>query len=66
MNDDWPIFHFSLGNSLGPDQGNVSALLRSLADNIDTKGAIDVIDITFSNKPTVHGDDLTMTVYYAR
>jgi hypothetical protein len=66
LEDDWTVFTLSLGNPLGPDQGKVPALLRSLADTIEAKGAIEVLDITFSHAQTVMGDDLTMTVYYAR
>lgn len=66
MNEDWSIYQFSLGNPSGPDEGDVAKLLRSLADVIEAKGAIDIVDITFFHKPTVLGDDLQMTVYYTR
>ena len=66
LDDDWSVFHFSLGNPFGPDEGNVAKLLRSLADTIEAKGDIQVMDITFFHKPTVLGDDLQMTVYYTR
>lgn len=64
--DKWSIFHFSLSNPTGPDQGNVPKLLRSLADQLEQLGDVLVIDITFESQPTEGEDDLQFTVYYHR
>jgi hypothetical protein len=44
----------------------VAALLRRVADTIDSLGEIDIHDITFSSSPTADEDDLQVTVYYNR
>lgn len=68
MSDDvsteWEVKHFSQSNPAGPGQGNVAALLRRVADTLDTLGSIEVADVTFQSIPTADEDDLTMTVYY--
>jgi hypothetical protein len=64
--DQWTIFHFSRSNPAGPDQGDVPALLRRVADSIEELGDLDVQDITFNSEVTSSEDDLTMTVYYNR
>jgi hypothetical protein len=64
--DQWTIFHFSLSNPTGPEQGDVARLLRSVANGLETLGDIQVEDITFSSEPTAGEDDLTVTVYYHR
>ena len=66
MADDYTISHFSQANPKGLGQGDVSALLRRVADSIDALGDIDVQDITFSTEVTAEEDDLHMTVYYHR
>jgi hypothetical protein len=64
--DQWTVFHFSLSNPTGPDQGNVAKLFRRVADGLETLGDIQVSDITFNSQPTAEEDDLTVTVYYQR
>jgi hypothetical protein len=64
--DKWTVFHFSLSNPSGPDQGDVSRLLRRVADHLDALGDVQVSDITFSSEPTDTEDDLTVTIYYER
>jgi hypothetical protein len=65
--EDWPVFHFALSNPKGPEQGDVAALLRRVADSIEALGHIDVHDISFHSEISADGnDDLTMVVYYAR
>ena len=66
MADDWTISHFSQSNPAGNDQGSVSALLRRVADSIESLGDVQVEDITFSSDVADREDDLTMTVYYHR
>jgi hypothetical protein len=66
MSVEWTICHFSQSNPLGEGQGDVPALLRRVADHIESLGAVQVQDITFTSTPTDGEDDLTMTVYYER
>lgn len=66
MADNWTIFHFSQSNPSGEGQGDVSALLRRVADEIELLGDVQVQDITFTSSPTDAEDDLTVTVYYER
>jgi hypothetical protein len=60
----WTVLHFSQSNPIGEGQGDVAALLRRVADTVDSHGDIDVQDITFQSSLTDGEDDLTMTVYY--
>jgi hypothetical protein len=64
--DKWTIFHFSLSNPIGPDQGDVSKLLHRAADHLAELGDVQVADITFSSEPTAGEDDLNVTIYYER
>jgi hypothetical protein len=64
--DDWTISHFSQSNPSGESQGDVAALLRRVADGIESLGDVQVQDITFTSSPTDGEDDLTVTVYYER
>lgn len=60
----WTVLHFSQSNPDGDGQGDVGALLRRVADTIDSLSDIQVEDITFQSQVTDAEDDLTMTVYY--
>jgi hypothetical protein len=60
----WTVLHFSQSNPSGTGQGDVAALLRRVADTIDSFGDIQVQDITFHSEVDDGEDDLTMTVYY--
>jgi hypothetical protein len=64
--DKWTTYHFSRSNPEGAGQGDVSKLLRALADSLDALGDVQVDDITFQSIPTADEDDLTFTVYYDR
>jgi hypothetical protein len=64
MTDKRTISHFSQSNPSGPEQGDVAALLRRVADSLDEIGDVTVQDITFHTEPTAAEDDLTITVYY--
>jgi hypothetical protein len=64
--DPWTVFHFSQSNPEGPGQGDVAALLRRVAEQIDKLGDVGIQDITFASQVAEGGDDLTMTVYYNR
>lgn len=56
--------HFSQANPKGTGQGDISALLRRVADALETLGDVWVQDITFHSAPTGDEDELHMTVYY--
>jgi len=60
----WAVRTFSRSNPAGDGQGDVAALLRRIADTIESLGDVDVRDITFCSEVTGAEDDLTMTVYY--
>jgi hypothetical protein len=64
--DEWTVNHFSQSNPQGPGQGDVPALLRRVADTIESLGDVQVQDITFHSEPTGEEDDLRLTVYYSR
>jgi hypothetical protein len=64
--DKWTIFHFSLSNPTGPEQGDVARLLRRASDHLEELGDVQVADITFSSEPTAEEDDLSLTIYYHR
>ena len=64
--DKWTIYHFSLSNPTGPEQGDVPRLLRRAADHLEELGDVQVGDITFSSEPTAGEDDLNLTIYYHR
>jgi hypothetical protein len=66
VSDDWTISHFALSNPSGEGQGDVAALLRRVADHIESLGDVQVQDITFTSTPTGTEDDLTVTVYFER
>ncbi|MEA2684543.1 MAG: hypothetical protein QOK05_2871 [Chloroflexota bacterium] len=60
----WTINHFSQSNPTGEGRGDVPALLRRVADTIESLGVVMVEDITFTTQATADERDLTMTVYY--
>ena len=66
MTEDWTISHFSQSNPSGEGQGDVPALLRRVADQVESLGDVQVQDITFTSEPTDSEDDLTVTVYFQR
>ena len=66
MTEDWTISHFSQSNPSGEGQGDVPALLRRVADQIESLGDVQVQDITFTSEQTGSEDDLTVTVYFQR
>ena len=43
----WTIHHFSQSNPAGPGQGDVAALLRRVADTVESLGDVQVQDLTF-------------------
>jgi hypothetical protein len=66
MAETWAIEHFSRSNPAGPGQGDVSALLRRVADTLDELGDVQVQDVVFGSEATAGEDDLHMTVYFHR
>lgn len=62
--EQWTALHFSQSNPDGEGQGEVSSLLRRVADTLDGLGDVDVQDVVFHSEVTEAEDDLTMTVYY--
>jgi hypothetical protein len=64
---DWPVFHFAKANPAGPDQDDVPALLRSVADSIEKLGDIDVSDICLHDDFDADGEPSpSVVVYYWR
>jgi len=63
---DFTISHFSQSNPAGDGQGDVPALLRRVADSVESLGDVQVQDITFHTEPTDREDSLTVMVYYDR
>jgi hypothetical protein len=64
--DDYTISHFSQANPKGPGQGDVAALLRRVADSVESLGDVTVQDVTFHSEVTDGEDDVHLTVYYHR
>jgi len=63
----WPVSHFAQSNPEGPGQDDVPALLRRVAETIESLGPVDVRDICFHNGFDPGGDPyLHMVVYYVR
>lgn len=60
----WMIRHFSQSNPSGVGSGDVAALLRRVADTVESLGDVQVQDLTFQSNVTAGEDDLTITVYY--
>ena len=60
----WTVLHFAQSNPAGKGQGDVPALLRRVAESLESLGDIDVQDITFHSQVAEGEDDLTITVYY--
>ena len=63
---EYTTFHFSQSNPQGPDQGNVPALLRRVADSIAALGDIEVQDIVFHTQLDEDAEWWpSLTVYYS-
>lgn len=60
----WLIHNFSQSNPDGPGQGDVAALLRRVADTIESLGDVSVQDVVFHSEETADEDQLLVTVYY--
>jgi hypothetical protein len=62
----WTAQHFSQANPKGPGQGNVPALLRSVAETLESQGKVDVQDLVLHNEITEDGEWYSITVYFHR
>jgi hypothetical protein len=60
----WTARYFSQANPKGPDQGDVPALLRRVADSIEELGPVDVQDVVFGTEVTEDGPWHSLTVYF--
>jgi hypothetical protein len=60
----WSIKHFSQANPAGPDQANIPALLRRIAESIDQLGPVDVQDLILHEEITAEGPWPSITVYF--
>ena len=58
------MHHFAQANPRGRDQDSVPALLRRVADTIDTIDQIEVMDLVLHNEITAEGDWYDIVVYY--
>lgn len=59
----WTVRHFSQANPAGKGRADVPALLRRVADSIESYGNIDVQDMTFHTEITEVGLCRSLTVY---
>ena len=55
--EEYTIKHFSLSMPKGEQQSSVPALLRRLAEAVEAKGEIEIMDITFTMELDKNGDD---------
>jgi hypothetical protein len=57
--------HFSIANPKGRRQGDLSRLLRAVAEEIDALGGAEVYDLVLHTDTTSRGPWYSVTVYYA-
>ena len=60
----WTIRHFSQANPKGQGQSDVPALLRRVAETVESLGSIEVQDMTFAIEFTEDGPWPSLTVYF--
>ena len=60
----WTAEHFSLANPLGDGQGDVPLLLRRVADALEERGAVTILDLVLHNEVNEFGDWPSITVYF--
>ncbi|MEV3965188.1 hypothetical protein AB0M34_30605 [Nocardia sp. NPDC050193] len=61
----YTISHFSQSNPAGDNQGDVVALLRTVAASIESLGNVVVQDLVLHNEITADGPWPSITVYYS-
>lgn len=59
------VNHFSQANPSGPGQDDVPALLRRVADTVETLGPVDIHELVLHNELTADGDWNSITVHFA-
>ena len=62
----WTIEHFSQSNPRGPGQDDVPALLRRVADTLETMGDVQVQDLVLHTDVTDGAEWPSLTVYFHR
>jgi hypothetical protein len=62
----WTAEHFAQNNPKGPEQDDVPALLRRIADSLEDFGAVEVQDLILHNAINEHGSWPSITVYFHR
>jgi hypothetical protein len=60
----WSAQHFSQANPAGPDQNDVPALLRRVADTIANLGEVEILDLVMHIEVTEDGNWPSITAYY--
>lgn len=60
----WVVRHFSQANPKGPDQGDVAAVLRRVAESVEELGDVDVVDPIRHNEVTDDGDWPSLSVCF--
>ncbi|MEE1752783.1 hypothetical protein [Streptomyces sp. SP18CS02] len=60
----WTVRHFSQANPAGPGCDSVPALLRRLADSVESLGPADIQDVVIESEATEHGPWWSGTVYF--
>ncbi|MBF6127912.1 hypothetical protein [Nocardia brasiliensis] len=63
---EYSALHFSQANPRGAEQGDVPALLRTIAATLEELGQVSVQDLVLHNEVTAEGDWPSVTVYYTR
>lgn len=64
VSGDWTAHHFSQANPAGQGQEDVPALLRRVADTIESLGEIRIMDLVMHNEITAEGDWPSIIAYY--
>ncbi|BBC34553.1 uncharacterized protein SGFS_058470 [Streptomyces graminofaciens] len=63
--ESWTIKHFSQANPAGTGQDDVPALLRRVADSIESLGLVEVQDLVMHTEVTADGGWPSLTVYFS-
>lgn len=66
--ESWPAEHFTLNNPAGPDQDDLPALLRRVADALGHYGRVEVHDLVLHSHHEITEDGAwpSITVYFKR
>jgi hypothetical protein len=66
MDSEYTCYHFSQNNPFGPDQGDLPALLRRVADSIEELGEIEPLGMVMNVEVSEEGLLPVVTLYYDR